>query len=182
MDTLSEPIPNAYWVMPGSFLAGPYPGTAHEREAQKKLTTIIDAGVRVFIDLTEEGETSTAGVRVTPYEPLLEAMALERGIGLRHIRLPIRDVSITSVAHMARILDAIDAALEAGKPVYVHCRGGFGRTGTVVGCHLIRHGLAESDTALTRISQLRQHVQDAWHPSPETLEQAAMVRSWIPGA
>lgn len=33
-----------------------------------------------------------------------------------------------------RILDAIDARLEAGKSVYVHCWGGIGRTDTVAGC------------------------------------------------
>ena len=41
---------------------------------------------------------------------------------------------------MASILDAIDAALDGGKTVYVHCWGGVGRTGTVVGCWLVRHG------------------------------------------
>ena len=35
---------------------------------------------------------------------------------------------------------AIDEAMSAGKAVYVHCWGGVGRTGTVVGCWLVRHG------------------------------------------
>lgn len=33
-------------------------------------------------------------------------------------------------------------ALAAGQTVYVHCYGGIGRTGTVVGCWLVRHGLS----------------------------------------
>jgi protein-tyrosine phosphatase len=35
---------------------------------------------------------------------------------------------------MTTILDAIDESMTAGKPVYVHCWGGMGRTGTVIGC------------------------------------------------
>ncbi|MSR27507.1 MAG: hypothetical protein EXS06_10930, partial [Planctomycetaceae bacterium] len=39
------------------------------------------------------------------------------------------------------ILADIDAELAAGRPVYVHCWGGVGRTGTVVGLvHVARRG------------------------------------------
>ena len=34
---------------------------------------------------------------------------------------------------MTAILNAIDESMTAGKPVYVHCWGGAGRTGTVIG-------------------------------------------------
>lgn len=43
-----------------------------------------------------------------------------------------------TVDQMRAILDAIDRA--AGSIVYVHCWGGHGRTGTVAGCYLVRHG------------------------------------------
>ena len=46
---------------------------------------------------------------------------------------------------MTRILDDVDAALADGGAVYVHCWGGIGRTGTVVGCWLVRHGLDDGD-------------------------------------
>lgn len=64
--------------------------------------------------------------------------------------------------------------------MYVHCWGGVGRTGTVVGCYLVRSGLS-GDEALARIRQLRRNEATANRPSPETDEQRNMVRSWRAG-
>ena len=59
-----------------------------------------------------------------------------------HERHSIVDMDVPrSQQQTAGILDAIDKALEDGKNVYVHCWGGIGRTGTVVGCWLVRHGM-----------------------------------------
>jgi protein-tyrosine phosphatase len=81
---------------------------------------------------------------------------------------------------MARILDDIDAALADDRGVYVHCWGGIGRTGTVVGCWLMRHGLDVGDP-IRRIEELRRDVEDAWMPSPQTAGQRAMVTGWKRG-
>jgi protein-tyrosine phosphatase len=80
---------------------------------------------------------------------------------------------------MGEILDVIDSALDQGGVVYVHCWGGVGRTGTVVGCHLVRRGMT-GDEALARVAELFKNMQK--YPrrrrSPETDEQEAYVRSW----
>ncbi len=36
-------------------------------------------------------------------------------------------------------MSAIDGAIASGEAVYVHCRGGGGRTGAVVGAYLDPH-------------------------------------------
>jgi protein tyrosine phosphatase len=59
----------------------------------------------------------------------------------------------------------------------VHCWGGVGRTGTVVGCWLVRHGLAGGD-ALARVEALRATTPKANRPSPETDTQRDLVRGW----
>ena len=46
-----------------------------------------------------------------------------------------------SAEAVATILDAIDVALAQGRTVDVRCWGRIGRTGAVVGCWLVRHGL-----------------------------------------
>jgi len=64
--------------------------------------------------------------------------------------------------------------------VYVHCWGGIGRTGTVVGCWLVRHGLDDGDPVRT-IARLRRRTPDAWAASPQTAAQRAMVTEWKRG-
>jgi protein-tyrosine phosphatase len=78
---------------------------------------------------------------------------------------------------MKAILDHIDRAITYEKMVYVHCWGGIGRTGTVVGCYLVRHGLSGPE-ALERLQILRRETAKWWRSSPETDEQRAMILSW----
>jgi protein-tyrosine phosphatase len=89
-------------------------------------------------------------------------------------------MEIAPVEQVAATLDAVDAELDGGGAVYLHCWGGVGRTGTIVGCWLQRHALTEGD-AIRRIAELRAGVPDAWMASPQTDEQRALVRGWRRG-
>ena len=82
---------------------------------------------------------------------------------------------------MTSILETIDGVLAAGRAVYVHCYGGIGRTGTVVGCFLARHGMAGAE-ALEQIARWRERTPDGWKRSPETDEQRQMVLNWPMGS
>jgi protein-tyrosine phosphatase len=113
-----------------------------------------------------------------PYKGLLTELASARGLTANHLRLPIRDMGVPSPATMEKILNTIDAALDRGQPTYVHCWGGYGRTGTVVGCYLARHGIARGPAALAHLACLRQPASDADQPSPQTAGQCAMVEAW----
>jgi protein-tyrosine phosphatase len=77
---------------------------------------------------------------------------------------------------MTAILDTMDATLER-EVVYLHCWGGSGRTGTVIGCWLVRHGM-DCDQALATIAALRRETAYGDRPSPESDEQRDMVRAW----
>ena len=80
---------------------------------------------------------------------------------------------------MATILDAIDDALDSGDTVYVHCWGGIGRTGTVVGCWLVRHGCT-GEEALAQVAEWWMGMAKAspYRSSPETYEQRQYVLGW----
>jgi hypothetical protein len=160
-----HPIGDSYWVVPGRLLAGEYPGARDDAQARRQLRRLRWSGVTEFVDLTEADEY---GLR--PYAPLLEGSA-------RHRRFPIPDRDVPADGEMRAILDAIDAALDAGRTVYVHCFGGIGRTGTVMGCWLVRHGKTGAD-ALRQIARWREGTSDSWWPSPETDGQRAFVLAW----
>jgi hypothetical protein len=162
---VNTPIADSYWVEPGRFLAGEYPGARDADDAARRIELFVAAGVTSFVDLTEEDE----GLR--PYRDLL-------GEGIRYVRSPIRDNGCPTADELEETLAHIDAELAGGQVVYLHCWGGHGRTGLVVGCWLVRRG-AEGIDALARIKELRRGLPDAlWQPSPQTPEQRGMVLDW----
>ncbi len=146
--------PGCYWVEPERVLAGPHPRTA-------TVSPLLDAGVTAFVDLTQPGE-------LEPYEALV-------GDAVHH-RMPIGDFGVPTDAEMTRTLELIDALLAAGHRVYIHCYFGVGRTGTVVACHLVRHGTSSTE-ALARLAELRAAI-GRHDPSPEMPEQRALVERW----
>ena len=127
MKTDLHPIPDYYWVAPQQFLAGEYPGAMSKDETRRKLSALLDAGIRSFLDLTETHE-------LRAYAPLVQEIAATRQIEVRYRRMSVPDMGIPTVEHMTAVLDHIDGEIQEARPVYVHCWGGIGRTGTVVGC------------------------------------------------
>lgn len=171
----SPPLPvNTYWVEPGRFAVGEYPGAPHRREAAYKLRIFLEAGISRFIDLTEPNEG------LAPYSEIAAEEARRLGTSVEHSRHSIGDLDVPhSPRDMAAILDAIDAALSEGETVYVHCWGGVGRTGTVVGCWLVRHGRT-GDEALALIAEWWKGMEKRYRTprSPEMPRQREYVRNW----
>lgn len=162
--TSAPPLPfsAAYWVFPGRFLAGPYPGSRREETSHARVQSLLDLGVTLFVDLTEAAEAP-------PYTEWLLGRA-------RHRRMPVPDFDIPSAEQLQATLELIEGALAEGQTVYLHCLGGRGRTGTVVGCYLVRQGL-HGAAALEEIARLRRGIPEAG-PSPETEAQRSLVRAW----
>ncbi len=156
---------HAYWAEPG-LLAGEYPGDPNDGRARAKLQLLVDAGVRTIVDLTETAE-------LLPYSAILDAVAVERDLDLRHVRHPIPDLSVIERDGYAAILGTIDRALGAGN-VFVHCWGGIGRTGTVVGLRY-RDAGATGAEALDRLERARAGTRKAERASPETDQQRAAI-------
>ncbi len=167
---MQRPIENCYWVEPGRFLAGEYPRTPDEASSLVKLNLLVDAGVRAFINLTGKDEG------LEPYHTLFNQC---NAGDLTHERFPIKDISVPrSHKHTASILNAIDRRLAEGRIVYVHCWGGVGRTGVIVGCWLARHGYP-GEAAAARLQELWQQCpKSAARQSPETEAQAQYIVEW----
>jgi len=175
----SVPFSRSYWVVPGKFLAGCYPGSEDQQQALQKLTGLIDSGTRTVINLMEQSEFNWAGKAFEGYEKQMQSIAVSMGHSVSFERMPIKDTWVPSRIEMIEILDRIDNSINDGKPVYVHCWGGRGRTGTVAGCYMARHGLATGRNILKMIQELRKDTEDHHMPSPETSQQVDMVLSWV---
>jgi len=172
MSELDRPILESYWVEPGRFLAGEYPGHSYGEQLRQRLDTFLDFGFNTFIDLTDPNELPS-------YLPELVDQARFYASEIHYKRLTITDFSVPAPTTMKAILNEIDAALAAGRKVYLHCHGGIGRTGTVVGCYLVRHGRS-GQAALEQLAEWWQGVPKSrfWPRTPETDRQVEFIRNW----
>jgi tyrosine-protein phosphatase SIW14 len=82
-------------------------------------------GIKTVIDLRE------AGSRVA-----VEKAQVEKA-GMRYISIPFSGFAAPSDEQVSQVLALFDDA--AAGPVFVHCRRGADRTGTVIACYRMRH-------------------------------------------
>ena len=158
---------HAWWVAPG-VLAGEYPGDPSAALARQKVDLLVDAGIRTLVDLTTPADP------LPRYDELVVAVAAAREVDLRYERRPIPDFGVVDDAGYDEIVALITASRRRGG-VYVHCWGGMGRTGTVVGCLLLHDGEDGGDV-VARLAALRAGTRKADRPCPESDAQLAVLR------
>ena len=140
-------------------------GSFPEQEAVKELE---DSGVRHFIDLTHATES-----KIVPYKTKYN-----------YISFPITDHQIPRdipkfAAFIVRIADII-FDLKNDNMVYVHCKGGHGRSGIVVAsllCHIFNLTSSQSLEHTTLCHSHRKSMREKWRKigSPQTYQQKNFV-------
>lgn len=133
---------------------------AHDRE----LTVDLDAlfgqfQATVFVSLMEDFEYRRFGISSLFRE------VRERGAQVVHY--PIVDVSVpTSPATFRVLVERLYALVQTGERIFVHCKGGLGRTGLVVACLLVRLGHSAPEavriTRETRKGTIQTRTQEQW--------------------
>ena len=177
---MKRPLPfrRSYWVVPGRFLAGAFPGSTFAPEADARAEALATCGITLSVSLMLPAERDHRGDEYHPYELSLVTAAEERGRVCRCVRFPIVNGGIPRQDEMVRILDVIDSELAGGGRVYLHCWDGRGRTGTVVACWLVRHAVALPSAAVAHLQRLVAHAADWFQPAPENDLQRQYVSGW----
>jgi tyrosine-protein phosphatase SIW14 len=95
--------------------------------------SLAKMGVKTVIDLRREDEHSTAA----------EAQAVAAA-GMKYLNVPMKGVVAPTNEQIAKVL----AVLNSQEPVFVHCKRGADRTGTVIACYRIAHDRWQQGQAL----------------------------------
>lgn len=125
-----------------------------------------ELGIRYFVDLTHDNERNIDAY-TTKYNK---------------IRYPIKDQRIpTNQLEFCKLILRLCDILKAGGKMYVHCKGGHGRSGVVVAAVLgVYHDVgAEEALQMTyKFHQNRKVMRDRWRMigSPQTYTQKEFIR------
>ncbi len=111
-----------------------YRGAQPSREGLKSLSKL---GVKTIIDLRGGGDHTA-----------WEKSAVE-AFGMHYVHVPLRGMSAPSDEDIAKVLALLDSpAASSNWPVFVHCKRGKDRTGTVIACYRIEHDHWKNEKAL----------------------------------
>eukprot|EP01124_Arcella_intermedia_P018556 TRINITY_DN2555_c0_g1_i2.p1 TRINITY_DN2555_c0_g1~~TRINITY_DN2555_c0_g1_i2.p1 ORF type:complete len:241 (-),score=59.51 TRINITY_DN2555_c0_g1_i2:17-739(-) len=181
---LQGPNDFSNWVLPGRLLMGAYP----KRKAD--LLTLLQAGVTTFINLIHGQELE----RMEKYGSYFELAKKELTDNktsyttklnqLKYVHIPIYDKQVAPDNVVSDLVTDIQKRLKSGEVVYIHCKGGHGRTGTVVAVFLGKTFGLDAWTALDLSQKIHDYRIDAKKQPgrfqcPETHDQKSQVYKLI---
>lgn len=111
----TAPTSRSNWLIPSKLLIGTMP--IHD-----DFHMIHQAGITTFVSLI--GEYSFEQYKNKEYPRLSDE--------LEFLHYPITDLQPTEVLPLCQLVDELKRRLYHGEILYIHCRGGHGRTGMVV--------------------------------------------------
>ena len=126
------------------------------RDLATDLSCIKAWGAHMAISLVELPEFDELQV------PTLPAEVERLGIQWRH--LPIRDMHTPGSRFQSiwpDLCQEIVAALGEGRRIFLHCKGGLGRTGTIAACLLMESGIPPAE-AITKVRVARNSTIETW--------------------
>lgn len=112
-----------------------YRGGQPSNEAWQGLAKL---GVTTVIDLRRESEHQTGA----------EARAVQAA-GMRYVNVPMNGIVAPTDEQIVKVLKMFESG-----PVFVHCRRGADRTGTVVACYRMRHDGWDNEKAFKEAKSL----------------------------
>jgi atypical dual specificity phosphatase len=129
-------LDNFSWLIEGKLAGSARPGGDGPEEPD--LQFLQEQGIRAIVTLCHK----------TCNPELLEKY------GLMSKYLPVDDFKAPGLELVEKAVGYIERRLENNQPVLVHCRAGYGRTGTILACYLVKRGMLPSQ-ALAEVRRAR---------------------------
>ena len=103
--------------------------------------SLAKMGIKTVVDLRRDGEEGHS----TAEEALAVAAA-----GLTYVNIPMKGIVAPTEAQVAKAL----ALLNSKDPVFIHCKRGADRTGTIIACYRMSHDGWQHQQALHEAKSL----------------------------
>jgi atypical dual specificity phosphatase len=130
------PLPNFSWLLAGKVAGSSKPGATNKIEDD--LCFLSEQSIRAILNLCH-----------APHPPEL---LRKYHLITRHV--PIADFSAPDFTQIERSVSFIERHVQLNEPVLVHCRAGYGRTGTILACYLVQRGMSPAQ-AISEVRHLR---------------------------
>jgi atypical dual specificity phosphatase len=116
----------------GYVLKGELAGCAHPDsygDCGEALAELRERGIEALVSLDEDG---------VPIHLVAEH-------GIHYLHLPVPDFHPPTLQQAEKFIAFAKAQRDEGRQITVHCRGGYGRTGTMLACYLVSIGNTAKD-------------------------------------
>ncbi len=156
---------NPYWIEAGEWRLAILPRPRGRDWLPDDIAAAHRAGVDIIVSALTDAEMRELG--------LVEEPDCCARSGIEYFSFPIEDRSLpASATDLVNFLDRLQAKLQQGKSVAIHCRAGIGRSSMLCACLLSMQGLS-ADAAFQKIQLARGCAV------PDTPEQREWVLSFV---
>ena len=146
LTNLNENKFQSFSILDGQIICGSYPYDTNPKIGNKIISSLLENGVAVFIDLTETGEKTTEGKILLDYHGVIQAKA-------RYINFPINEYNYKT--DLKKIESTIKGLILNKQKIFIHCRGGHYRTSLVCTYYLMNNLNINFATAFNIINHAR---------------------------